>query len=137
MSSCSSARGSTQASSSICASVCALVSPTTGSCSDAAAKPAEASQSAWLADAWLGLRFRQTTNCLMYAVASVSTANLGLVTHHCCFTHVPCAVVSFGPEAECKVLNAKRTLKQVCLAVTEARSERAATAHTSSLRTES
>ena len=65
--------------------------------------------------------FRQTTNCLMYAVASVSTANLGLVAHHCCFTHVPYAVDALGPEAECKALNAKSTLTQFCLAVTDAR----------------
>lgn len=54
---------------------------------------------------------------------SVSTAqwpNLGRVAHHCHFTHLPCAIKPFGPEAECKALNAKRILKQVCLAVTEA-----------------
>ncbi len=74
--------------------------------------------------------------CCDIGCVSVSIANLGLVANHCYFTHVPCAIDAFGPEAECKALNAKRTWKQVCLAVTETRSERAATAHTSSLRTE-
>lgn len=46
--------------------------------------------------------------------------NLGLVAHHCCFTHVPCASDAIGPEAGSKTFNAKRTLKQVCLAVAEA-----------------
>ncbi len=54
---------------------------------------------------------------------SVSTAqgsNLGLVAHHCYFTHVPWQIHVFGPKAECKALNAKRTLKQACLAIAEA-----------------
>ena len=53
-------------------------------------------------------------------VSTTQGHNLGLVAHHCYFTHVPCASDAIGPEAGCKILNAKRTLKQVCLAMAEA-----------------